>query len=327
MLNKFFKRLLKPLKCISSNTSLTKPDSEYLYVILPYFNYCKYKRRYELFVQFVKSMKDYPNVRVVITEGAVEGEGYQLPRLDCFLHIRNVIPSQLWIKENLINIAVYQLPDNWKYMAWIDADLTFTDPYWVEHTLKSLEDYDIVQLFNECANLGPNGEILKIDKSFGYMYRKSGKPYNKTSRYGFWHPGYAWACTRNAYDKMGGLIEFGILGSGDRHMALALIGLVDYSYPGTIHSNYKALLHVFQDKCISLRLGYVHGKILHHFHGSIADRKYVERWNILIHLQYDPLTDIYKNNKGVLGLTMSGKRLENPLKQYFVTRKEDGTKA
>ena len=321
-----FERFLKSFSCFQKRILNHKISSEYLYVILPYFNYCKYKRRYELFVQFVKSMKDYPNVRVVITEGAVEGEEYQLPRLDCFLHIRNIIPSQLWIKENLINIAVYQLPADWKYMAWIDADLTFTDPYWVDRTIQSLQEYDVVQLFNECANLGPNGEVLKIDKSFGYMYRKSGKPYHKTSRYGFWHPGYAWACTRSAYEKMGGLIEFGILGSGDRHMALALIGLADYSYPGTIHSNYKALLHIFQDKCISLRLGYVHGKILHHFHGSIADRKYVERWNILVHLQYDPLTDIYKNNKGVLALTMSGKRLENALKQYFVTRKEDGTK-
>lgn len=320
-------RFLKSLKCFQTKSLRQYSSMDILYVILPYFNFCKYKRRYELFVQFVKTMKDYPNVRIVISEATLDTEPYQLPELDCFLHLQNKISNQLWVKENLINLAVSYLPSDWKYMAWIDADLTFTDPFWVDRTIQTLEEYDVIQLFSECANLGPSGEMLKIDKGFAYMYRKSGKPYHKTSRYGFWHPGYAWACTRKAYETMNGLVEFAILGSGDRHMALALIGLVDYSYPGTIHTNYKALLHIFQDRCLSLRLGYIPGKILHHFHGSIADRKYVERWNILTHLQYDPTQDIYKNNKGLIGLTVSGKRLQSAIKMYFMTRKEDGTKA
>jgi len=70
---------------------------------------------------------------------------------------------------------------------------------------------------------------------------------------------------------MGGLIDWGILGSGDHHMALALIGKVESSHPGNIHHQYATLLHAFQDRVRNLSLGYVPGVIQHHWHGSIAE--------------------------------------------------------
>lgn len=303
---------------------LCKPKTDILYIILPYFNFCKYKRRIELFIQFIKSIKNVEGICIVISEATLSGQKFQLPSgLPVFMHIKHTITNQLWIKENLINLAVKSLPIDWKYMAWIDADLTFINPLWVDDTIKALKDYDVIQMFSHCDNLDAKGGVMKVDRSFGYMYRESGRPYHKTSHYGFWHPGYAWACTRKAYEQMQGLVDFGILGSGDRHMALALIGLVEYSYPGTIHSNYAKLLKEYQDRCLSLRLGYINGKILHHWHGSLVDRRYVERWNILIKNAYDPILDIYKNDLGVISLTTSGKRLQRELEEYFIGRKED----
>lgn len=304
-----------------------KGDEQYLYVILPYFNYCRYESRKRLFLDFVKRIQHVSNVRVVIAEARETHASFELPSdtLKCFLHVRVVTDHPIWIKENLINVAVQQLPSAWKYMAWIDADITFLNSTWVEDTLKTLQSYDVAQMFQSCANLGPSGETLKLDQSFFYMQATSGKPYHPKAKYGFWHPGYAWACTRKAYDQMGGLVDFAILGSGDRHMALALIGLVECSHPGNIHPQYAQRLRDFQAKCTGLRASFVPGTILHHFHGSLADRKYQERWNILTKNQYNPDQDIVRAPNGVLQLTKPGLRLRKELAAYFVGRNEDNT--
>ena len=38
-----------------------------------------------------------------------------------------------------------------------------------------------------------------------------GKIPEKMERYDVWHSGFAWACTREAWDALGGLIDFAIL--------------------------------------------------------------------------------------------------------------------
>lgn len=45
----------------------------------------------------------------------------------------------------------------------------------------------------------------------------------------YWHPEFAWACNRYAYDKMEGILDFGILGSGDNVMCDTFINCVDMS--------------------------------------------------------------------------------------------------
>ncbi len=231
--------------------------------------------------------------------------------------------DHIWLKENLINIASKSLPENWKYIGWIDADIAFLNDNWVQDTIAELQTFDIVQMFHTCVNLGPHGESIKIDKSFGYMHERSGTPYSKTDKYGFWHPGYAWACTKKAWEQMHGLIDWAILGSGDRHMALAWIGHVDWSSPGNVHPNYMMMLKEYQNLCKNLKVGYVDGTILHFWHGRFEDRKYKERWLILTKHQFDPLKDIKMSSTGLVQLTESGKRMDRELKEYFVGRRED----
>jgi hypothetical protein len=302
------------------------PDEDFLYVILPYFNYCKFQRRKQLFMEFVERIRSNPRIRIVITEckHATEREFDLPPRIpSVYLHLAFVTQDLIWIKENLINLAVQKLPERWKYMAWVDADISFMQQDWAETTMDSLDTYDVVQMFQTCVNLGPTGEALKIDQSFGYMHVGSGQPYHKTARYGFWHPGFAWACTRQAYETMGGLVDFAILGSGDRHMALALIHRVDDSYPSHMTNSYKRRLQDFQDRCMLLKLGYVPGTILHHWHGRLVDRRYVERWTILTKGEYMPSLDVFQDKNGLLQLTQRGKRLSQPLSEYFAGRQED----
>lgn len=290
-----------------------------LYVILPYFNFCSFKKRRELFVQFVNDFCREKNIRLVVAECVGP---CPLPKLPVWSHLKFHTEDHFWIKENLINMAIRTL-GSWKYVAWIDADIQFLNHNWVQETIDELQTADIVQLFQTAVNLGPNGEAIKTDKSFAYMAKGSGTPWNPTDKYGFWHPGYAWACTRKAWLKMDSLIDWAILGSGDRHMAMALIGRAEDSCPGNVHENYKKLLAEYQKNVARLTLSWVDGTILHFWHGSFENRKYKERWDILVKNNYDPFADVGMDNTGQLHLTKPGKRLEPLLYKYFLGRSED----
>jgi glycosyltransferase involved in cell wall biosynthesis len=293
------------------------PPRDVLYVVLPYFNYCGFKRRQELFIKFVHEIQHVKGVRIVVSE--LVGPA-PLPKLSVWKHVKNRSDSPVWMKEKLINVGIKNLPDEWKYVAWIDADITFLNPNWVQDTIEALQTNDIVQMFRTAVNLGPNNEAIKVDKGFGYMHAGSGTPYIKTDKYGYWHPGYAWACTRSAFRGMGSsLLDWAILGSGDRHMAMAWIGRVLDSCPGTVHMSYKVMLMEYQYKCKNFSISYVPGTILHHWHGRFEDRKYKERWNVLVQHAFNPIEDITMS----LNLTPSGKRMEQDLKAYFEGRRED----
>jgi hypothetical protein len=122
---------------------------------------------------------------------------------------------------------------------------------------------------------------------------------------------------------MKGLIDWAILGSGDRHMALALIGKIEDSCPGNVHPNYKKLLIEYQDRVKNLSLSWVPGTIVHHWHGSLANRKYKERWEILTKNSFDPLSDMILRKDGLLQFSREGKRLAEPISRYFLERDED----
>jgi len=296
---------------------LCRPGPDVLYVVLPYFNYCGFKRRQELFIKFVQEIQKVKGIRIVVSE--LVGPA-PLPKLPVWKHIKNRSDTPVWMKEKLINVAIKTLPEDWKYTAWIDADITFLNPDWVQDTIDALQTNDVVQMFRTAVNLGPNNEAIKIDKGFGYMHADSGTPYVKTDKYGYWHPGYAWACTRKAFRTMGSsLLDWAILGSGDRHMAMAWVGRVLDSCPGNIHMNYKIMLMEYQHKCKNFSISYVPGTILHHWHGRFEDRKYKERWDVLVRHAFDPIADVTMS----LRLTPTGKRMEKDLKAYFEGRRED----
>jgi hypothetical protein len=106
-------------------------------------------------------------------------------------------------------------------------------------------------------------------------------------------------------------------------MAMAWAGRALQSAPGNIHPNYKALLEEYQKMCTGLRISWVPGTILHHWHGSFENRRYKERWEILTKNSFDPCLDISISNSGVTCLTRKGLRLAQDLQEYFTGRRED----
>lgn len=148
-----------------------------------------------------------------------------------------------------------------------------------------LQRVPIVQLFQLSLFLGPSGkkQILRRDYSFVYAIQHHQKidPRRPSDCYN--HPGYAWAMRRSAFDSLGGLAEFAILGSGDIHFAYGLYNRIEETMPPGIHPDYRHLVKGWGDRLAKIaengaKVGYVPVNIRHYWHGTRQDRRYMERW-------------------------------------------------
>ena len=310
---------LNTLKLAIANND---PIEEKLNVILVISNPCLYTRRYILLNEFVKRIEnEEENVELYIVEMIYPGQKFAVTRKNNKNHLQLRTNIPIWHKENMINLGTTLLPPNWKAFAWIDADIEFESTTWALDALKVLNGtYDVIQLFSHAVDMDHDKTTLNIFQSFGYSFVKHKKIGKKGLDY--FHPGYAWAITRRAYEKIGGLYDKGILGSGDSIMAMSFINKVDKMNNISYHPDYNNSMLEFQDKSKNLRLGYVHGVIRHYFHGSKKNRQYTERWELLKKNQYSPKDLTYDN--GILIPTENfTKEFQDDILNYFKERKED----
>jgi hypothetical protein len=295
---------------------------EKFWIVTMISNPVRYDSRYRLYKQFKKRMEDAGvnlfTVEIqqgkrdfVVTKGG-EGRSLQLRTND-----------EIWHKENAINLGVQRLPADWEYVAWIDADISFVRPDWVDETLHQLQTFEVVQMFSQAIDLDPQLGVLQTHQGFMYSYL-SGKPYGKA--YSHWHPGFAWACTRKAWDDLGGLPSKCIAGAADHHLALALIGRCGSSLPSAVTKGYRDYCMKYEERAerlIQRDVGFVNGAIMHHFHGSKRKRFYVERWDILIGNQFDPNLDLITDWQGLYQLAGNKPKLRDEMRAYFRSRDED----
>ena len=303
------------------------PVEDKLHVVLVVSNPCLYARRYLLMKEFLMRFEnEESNVVVYVVELAYGKQKYYMTKSDNPRHLQLRTETPLWHKENMINLGVkYLLPDTWKAFAWIDADVEFLSSTWATDTLRLLNgSRDIVQLFSHCIDMDAKKETMKIVHSAGFQYCERKKYYVKGNGLDYWHPGYAWAMTRKAYEKIGGLYELGILGSGDFIMLTSILGKGDKSINKENSEDYKDSVIQFQNKIRNLRFGYVPGVLKHYFHGSKKNRKYTERWKILIEHSYSPYQHLVKDSIGLLvpGVAFP-EAMKGDILNYFKERNED----
>lgn len=298
-----------------------------LHVISVLSNPARWHSRYRIFHHWMKAMGKTPNVALHIVESAYGDRKHELTQATNFNHLQVRTHSELWNKENLINLGVrHLLPRDWKYMAWVDGDVFFQDESWALETLHELQHFAVVQPWQTCLDLGPRGHGMNLFKSFGYVHELGiPKQKNASEPYTYGHTGYAWACRRDFYENVGGLIDFAILGSADHHMAWAMIGDVNHTVPKGLE-DYLRLCQDWQKKALKItngEVGFTHGRIEHVFHGSKNKRYYRSRWQILIDNHFTPSQDLIYDSQGVLYL--KGKpELEQAIRKYNRSRCEDG---
>ncbi len=331
-------------------------------------NPVRFKIRYSLYRAFERHM-DNSGVRLTTVELVHGDRPFEITTSDNPRHVQLRTSSELWHKENLVNLGVQRLPSDWQYVAWIDADVTFARPDWVQETLQQLQNHPVVQLFSKIIELGPNHEPYDSEKglvqqSFASCYRHAlDSGYLESAVwpcYGarkhapafpeefiphgaysispltavgqttteYWHTGYAWAMTREAFEGVGGLIDRAILGAADHHMAWAMIGYGLPSVHGKATAAYRDMVMQWQslaDEHVRGNVGCVDGLVIHHFHGPKAGRRYVGRWDVIVNNHYDPNVDLKKDWQGLVALTGRNPGLRDGIMAYFRGRDEDST--
>jgi len=303
-----------------------EPIEEKLNVIAVISNPCLFAKRYILLKEFVKRVEEEEeeNVNLFIVELAYGTQKFMVTEKNNknHLQLRSEIP--LWHKENMVNLGVkYLLPPNYKAFAWIDADIEFENSSWALDTLKILNGCkDVVQLFSHAVDMDSDQSNLNIFNGFGYSFTKK-KAYLKSGK-DYWHPGFAWAITRKAYEKVGGLYDKGVLGSGDNVMAIAFINKGTHTTNKEYCDIYNQSMLDYQVNASKLRLGYTPGVIRHHYHGTKQNRQYTERWKLLMKHQFSPTDHLMYDEKGLLIPTPQfTTEFKEDIMKYFRERKED----
>ena len=314
-------------------------DKKKLYVITPVSNPVRFASRYKLYNEFAARM-NAAGVNLYTVELAFGDRTFEVTKPYVQNNIQLRTSDEMWHKENMLNVAISRLPSDWEYVAWVDADVNFVRADWAEETVHQLQHFQVVQMWQNAIDMGPTGEALSKFHSFMWCYSQGMEYNNPTSGeypppYGkkdgiYWHPGFAWAARREAVDALGGLLDRAILGAGDHHMALALIGKADVSVPGNMDKAYTNYIMDWQshaERFVRRDVGYVPGTIMHSWHGKKRDRHYQDRWKILQRAQYDPMRDIKRDWQGVYQLVDDGTQrsiqLRNDLRGYFRSRNED----
>jgi hypothetical protein len=311
-----------------------------LYVVTMISNPVRYKSRYALYRKFAEMMKQ-ADVKLVTAEIAFGDRPFEITERDNIMHLQLRTIEELWHKENAINLAIQyvkQIDPDAQYIAWIDADVMPMRPVreWIEETYHQLQHYQVVQMFETAFDLDYEHRVIgEPQVSFMSRYIKSGCV--PPTRGGFWtdyyekihgHPGFSWAASIEALNALGGLIDFAILGAGDRHMALGLIGCMNQSLEMK-GKTYEKKLMQWQERAerwLKRDVGYVPGSIYHYWHGSKKDRGYTSRWKILVDNDFNPDTDIKPDAQGLLQLetwSMRQIRLRDQIRAYFRQRNED----
>lgn len=297
----------------------TQPIESKLHVVMVTSNACLFRRRYQLAREFMQRMRRTPNIQLYIVELAYGTQPFALTDSKDPSHLQIRCDYPLWHKENMINLAVQKLlPQDWRAFAWIDADIRFENQSWALDTLKLLNGYkNVVQLFEYALQLGPKNNEINHFMSAGRNYVDKNEPQ-------MWHPGYAWAMTRELYEQMGGLFEYAILGGADTLLCLGYGCSGKYTFSHRVCPEFTECIDDFISKVTDIRLGYVPGNIRHYYHGSFENRKYLERWNVLRDHGFNPYTHVCKNDDGVLVPTPECPRgLLADIMTYFEERNED----
>ena len=300
-------------------------NTDKLWIVAVISNPQRYRSRFALYQAFEDRMRR-AGANLMTVEAALGGRGHTVTTEGHARHLQVRQRDELWHKENLINLGIQCLPEDWEYVAWLDADIELVRPDWLSEIVHQLQHYQVLQVFQDAIDLGPAGQV--VQKHNGFMWSHvSGQPKGGAG-YGYphWHPGFGWAARRSAIDALGGLMDHAILGSGDHHMAWALLGKVIQNAPKELMPAYLRTLRVWEARArtgIKKDVGFMPGTLLHHWHGKKADRRYQDRWKILLHHRYDPDFDVQKDWQGVLQLSTRGERMRADLRGYFQARNED----
>lgn len=324
------------------------PGLDKFWVVTPITNPVRYKSRYALYDRFRLGVEragaNLMTVEIALGDRPFEVTGTRGKTS----HVHDLNPDvlkgqtletqlrtwdELWHKENQVNLGVSRLPADAEYVAWVDGDIEFLRADWAEETVHLLQRYQVIQMFQNALDLGPTGEVVQVHNGAVWSWLNNIPAGTSTMGYyptdfkgSYYHPGFAWAARREAFDHLGGLLDTAVLGAADHHMFWGLVGQADKSLPGFISSGYERHVMQWQDRAnrhIRQDIGFMNGTVQHFHHGPKKARRYLERWDIVKKWNFDPDLHLKKDWQGLYQLSDQGADMRNDLRAYFDGRNED----
>lgn len=296
-------------------------------VILPFFNPLGYKTRVKNFGKVAKSL----NRSGVFWRGiecAFGDSPFTLPAADNIMRVRS--QSVLWQKERLLNLLIPSLPDRFTKVAWLDADVLFSNPHWIPETCDALEEYPVVQPFVEAVRIPPDPFTAPTPAeslvSFAYLYQLDPDGVLGPTYWNHGHTGYAWAGQRDWMESFG-LYDACLSGTGDHLMAHGFVG--DWQPEclgigkGPAYSHFSAWSQRVYPS-VRGRVGVIDGSALSLWHGPESERGYYQAVCALREGGFDPAADLHIGPNGCWEWASQKPWLHQWAEGYFARRKDDG---
>lgn len=306
-----------------------------VWVITCYFNPCRYATKRENFDAFMAGMEAV-GANVLVVELAFGDEEFELPAGDGVMHLRG--NGLMWQKERLLNIAAASLPKECRKIAWLDNDLLFDDPRWLERTSEALDKYMIVQPFSSCLRLGRGETTYDGDgetyEAFAHCFVR-GPSVARGAEFGHHgHTGFAWAARRELFEECG-LYDACLTGSGDHLMAHGFVGGLVHTpcLRRVIGKQREYSLHFWRwavqaRDIVDGKVGFVPGTLLHLWHGDLVNRRYGEMNTEFMTFDFDPDKHLQLDESGLFEWSDSApQRLRDWANEFFWLRREDGDPA
>lgn len=255
---------------------------------------------------------------VALVEISMDGN-FQLSDADADLVVRMVSGESVWHKEAALNRLVASLPEACSYVTWIDVDLHFPEPDWLEQVRWGLQRHTALQLFSSVRYLDENGGAainLKGDPvtSQGIVSAaRRGLDLSATA------PGGAWAASRMMIADVG-LYDACVVGGGDCAWAYAVLGKVDecverLEMTSATARHYRAWASRLEGWDVDV--GFLDISIDHVWHGPIEGRGYLARQKILAKHGHDPSVHLNRADNGLLRFEPSASDLRADVRRHF----------
>ena len=320
-----------------------------LWAIAAYFNPERYGRRRANFSAFRRNL----GVPLLAVELAGDG-AFELNSGDADKLVQLRGNPRIWQKERLLNLALDALPAGVRHVAWLDSDLVFARGDWAEQAASQLDGgVALLQPFSEVRHMprdiAARDATPALLSAVTPLFRE--RAFTKAHCEGFDPDGHAYmprhvleespergrmrttpavgfafaaplALMREAqfYDGC-------VIGGGDGNLAFASVNRIEDSPHGINSPRQAPHFRAWGERFSGLvqgRVGWVDGAVFHLWHGSYRDRRYLERFDVLRRLDFDPARDIALGPEGAWEWTGRNPELEAEVARHFELRREDG---
>jgi hypothetical protein len=267
-----------------------------------------------------------------VVECAFGDDPWTVPESADVIRFRASAP--LWQKERLLNEVIHRLPKAFTKIAWIDADVLFSNANWAVDASRLLEDFAVVQLCEEIVRL-PAGRHAyaghgQVWDSFAAVYRSEPNAMLAGDFGTHGHTGIGWAARRSVLEDVG-LYDACIVGGADHVIAHGFCG--DWESPCLTRmmgddSEWYRHAAAWARKVypfVKARVGVVHGAALHLWHGDMASRQHVRRYEPLHLARFDPTRDIARDAGGCWRWSSDKIEMHDAVGRYLGARRAEAT--